>query len=209
MVDCQIRTYDVTVRPLIAALDAVPREAFVPDALVELAYSDAPIEVATAHGTRTLLLPLVLAKMLQALDLAPHSRVLDVACATGYASALLAHQGMEVVGLDEDSGLIAQAMTTLASLGYSGFQGHVGALDQGVAGGAFDAILIQGAVLQRPETLLGQLTNTGRLICIEGIGRAARVQLYQRSGIHAGCRTVFDAAAPVLEAFRPAPVFEF
>ena len=85
-----------------------------------------------------------------------------------------------------------------------------GPLDEGYAGNApYDAILINGAVEVRPEALLRQLAEGGRLVCVKGRGRAARATLYVRSGEAFGERSLFDAAAPLLAPFRPEPGFTF
>jgi len=94
MVDGQIRTADVTNPDLIAAMQAVPREQFVPPALTTQAYSDG--DVSLGDG-RALLRPIVLGKLIQGADLRSGDRVLDVGCGTGYSAAVLAHMGAVVV----------------------------------------------------------------------------------------------------------------
>jgi protein-L-isoaspartate(D-aspartate) O-methyltransferase len=85
-----------------------------------------------------------------------------------------------------------------------------GSLDQGYAKNApYDVILINGAVDVRPEALLQQLAEGGRLVCVKGRGRAARATLYVRSGDAFGERILFDAAAPVLAPFVQEPGFTF
>src|SRR5436305_1302226 len=75
MVDCQVRTYDVTDQNLLAAMLAVPREKFVPAELASVGYLD--MDVPVAKGRR-LLKPMVLAKLIQAAAIRPNDRVLDV-----------------------------------------------------------------------------------------------------------------------------------
>src|SRR2546423_12738920 len=91
MVDCQVRTSDVTDLRLIAAMQALPREHFWPDAKAALAYLELDVPVAeTKDGApvRRLLKPMVLAKLIQAAEIRKSDHVLDVGCATGYASAI-------------------------------------------------------------------------------------------------------------------------
>jgi protein-L-isoaspartate(D-aspartate) O-methyltransferase len=61
----------------------------------------------------------------------------------------------------------------------------------------------------RPENLLQQLAEGGRLVCVKGRGRAARATLFVRSGNTFGERNVFDAAAPLLTPFEKKPSFTF
>src|SRR4051812_31969717 len=92
MVDGQVRPSGVTDLRLIGAMLALPRERFVPEDQVGLAYLDLGVPVTAPvppQGPRCLLKPMVLAKLLQAAEVKPHDHVLDVGCATGYSSALL------------------------------------------------------------------------------------------------------------------------
>jgi protein-L-isoaspartate(D-aspartate) O-methyltransferase len=85
-----------------------------------------------------------------------------------------------------------------------------GPLDQGYAANApYDAILINGSVEVRPEALLQQLAEGGRLVCVKGRGRAARATLYVRTGDAVGERALFEAAAPLLAPFVQLPGFTF
>ena len=65
MVDCQLRTYDVTDRAVLAAMDSVPREVFVPEARREVAYIDQPVALDGLGATgRALLAPMTVGRML-------------------------------------------------------------------------------------------------------------------------------------------------
>jgi protein-L-isoaspartate(D-aspartate) O-methyltransferase len=206
MVDGQVRTADVTDRPLIHALLEVPRERFVPAAQSALAYLD--LDIPVGEGNRRLLKPMVLAKMLQALDLSAGQRVLDVGCATGYAAAVMAQLGASVVALEEERGLAAQARANLAGLG--SVDVVEGLLAEGYPARApYDAILVEGAIELDPAMLCSQLGHGGRLICIRGAGPASKVVLYLNDGTDITPRTVFDAAGPVLPGFARPPVFAF
>ena len=114
MVDGQVRTADVTDLRILAAMLETPRERFVPPASAGLAYLDFDLSVG-AKGSRRLLKPMVLAKLIQAADLASSDRVLDVGCATGYAAAVLAQVAAQVVALEEDTGLAQAARAALAT----------------------------------------------------------------------------------------------
>lgn len=206
MVDGQIRTADVTDRPLIAAMLAVPREHFVPQAQAGLAYLD--LDLPAGSGARRLLKPMVLAKMVQALDISPGSRVLDVGCATGYAAALLARLAGSVVALEQDGVLAAQARPALVGLG--NVETVQGNLAEGCPErGPYDAILVEGGVEVEPARLWEQLADGGRLICISGVGPAARAVLYRRDAGDVSQRPVFDTAGAALPGFERPTAFSF
>jgi protein-L-isoaspartate(D-aspartate) O-methyltransferase len=206
MVDGQVRTADVTDLRIISAMLAVPREAFLPPAKASLAYLD--LDVPAGEGGRRLLKPMVLAKLIQAADLAGTGRVLDVGCTTGYAAAVLARIAGQVVALEQDAALAKAARAALAAL--PNVAVHTATLTEGWPQAApYDAIVIEGAVEFAPEALLRQLEDGGRLVCVLGAGPGAKAMLYRRSGQDFGGRAIFDAAAPLLPGFVKPPQFAF
>jgi protein-L-isoaspartate(D-aspartate) O-methyltransferase len=210
MVDSQLRTFDVNDMPLLDAMDSVPRELFVLPGREDLAYIDQDILVSDGDTRRFMLTPMNLGRMIQALGVDAGETALDVACGRGYASAVLNKLGARVTALETDEALVAAARASLAAAGAGDVEVVTGPLDQGYAKSApFDVILINGAVDVRPDALLQQLAEGGRLVCVKGRGRAARATLYVRTGDAFGERALFDAAAPVLAAFVQEPGFTF
>jgi protein-L-isoaspartate(D-aspartate) O-methyltransferase len=202
MVDCQLRTYDVTNREVLAAMDAVPRELFVPDARKPLAYIDQPVPLdGLGAPSRALLPPMTAGRMLQTLELKAGQRFLDYEGGTGYVAALAAAMGAAAVLRESHEELRAIAGTALAATG----QGGVTVAPQ--ATGVFDAIFVNGACEGPPRSLHGLLADGGRMVAIEGVGRAGRVMLYQRSHDVVSGRPVFDAAGPLLAEFRQERAF--
>lgn len=211
MVDGQVRTADVTDRGLLAAMLELPRERFFPADKASLAYLDLDVPVSEpGRVARCLVKPMVLAKLIQAAEVAEGDRVLDVGCATGYSTALLSHLAAVVVGLEEDENLGRQARETLAALGQTNAKIVAGPLARGYAPDApYDVILLQGAVEVVPEALLSQLKEGGRLACVLGRGPAAKAMLYSLIGREISGRAIFDAAAAPLPGFSKPPAFVF
>lgn len=213
MVDNQLRTFDVNDLSVLAAFEAVPRERFVPAGRESLAYIDQDTPVSDGLDVperRVMLVPMVLARMIQALDLRPGAKVLDVAGGLGYSAAVMARLGASVVALESSPALVEAARERLSSLGLDGVTPVEGPLEGGFPDGApFDAILVNGSVDRRPDVLLRQLAEGGRLAAIQGRGRAGSAVLFVRSEDAFGSRSLFDAAAPVLPAFREEPGFVF
>ncbi len=211
MVDTQLRTYDVTSKRLLDSVEAVDRACFLPTDRQHLAYVDQAVVLIAADGkVRTLLPPMIFARMLQAVDLEMGEKVLDVAGGSGYSAAVIAAMGGDVVALEETEALTMLAASALQSAGYSTVASQTGDLAKGHAAGApYDVIFINGAILTQPLQLLAQLRDGGRLVAVEGTGRAGRVNVYRKSGDVVGKRGIFDAAAAPLAAFAEKPVFSF
>ena len=206
MVDCQVRTSDVTDLRIISAMMDIPREHFVPPASVALAYLD--LDLPVGDGSRRLLKPMVFAKLIQAVDIASGDRVLDVGCATGYGAAVLAQLAAQVTALEQDAGLAQAARTALAAR--SNVSVVTGPLTAGwPQGGPYDVIVLEGATETAPQAFLSQLKEGGRLACVLGSAPGAKAMLYCRSGREIGGRPIFDAAAALLPGFAKAPVFAF
>jgi protein-L-isoaspartate(D-aspartate) O-methyltransferase len=207
MVDGQIRIADVTNPSLIAAMSALPRELFVPQALAAQAYRDG--DVPLGHD-RVLLRPMVLAKLIQGADLRAGQRVLDVGCGTGYSSAVLAHMGAAVVALEENADLVCRAQSALAAAGAPQITLVTGPLAQGwVAGAPYDLILVNGAIEIVPDGLGAQLKPSGRLAAVFGRGPAAKAMIYRLVEGKLAGRPIFDAGAPLLPGFVAPPAFVF
>ncbi len=218
MVDCQIRTFEVTDQRLINRILDVPRERFLPDDLRMLAYSDVALKLpaeAPGEEARTLLMPMVLARMIQGARLKATDRVLDIACGSGYSTAILAGLAAEVIALESGPAMRRALQGRLAACGLERVRTLDGSLAEGAeTDGPFDVILVNGAVATNLEGLLSQLAEGGRLTVIrrapdDPTGRAAKAICYEKRGAEVGNRYLFDASAPLLPAFAPAPTFEF
>jgi protein-L-isoaspartate(D-aspartate) O-methyltransferase len=185
----------------------IPRESFVPPPSAGLAYLDLDLSVGE-KGSRRLLKPMVLAKLIHAAEIEPTDRVLDVGCAGGYAAAVLARIAGHVVALDQDANLANMARAALATL--PNVEVVRGPLVDGWAKAApYDVILLEGATEIEPKTFCRQLRDGGRLVCILGTPPGAKAMLYRRSGGELGGRAVFDASAALLPGFAKPPVFAF
>ena len=211
MVDNQVRPSDVTDHALIAAMLDIPRERFVPTVERPLAYSDRDIRVGgSEQGERYLLAPSGLARLIQALELNRDDVVLDLACGSGYSSAILSRLAGSVVAVDSDAELVRLAETNLAELEIDNVAVVQADLSSGYpAEGPYDGILITAGVEFVPEALTDQLSDKGRLVVVEYDGGPGRAMLHERSGSTIAKRSLFDLDAPVLATFRRKPEFVF
>lgn len=213
MVDSQIRANDVTDPRILAAMLELPRERFAPEGRRGLAYIDDDLPLrdgAAGKPARYLIEPLVLAKLVQALDIDAEDKVLDVGTATGYSAALLGRLAGSIVALEEDPGLAATAAKLLAELDAVNVRVATGPLTAGwPAGMPYDVILVNGSVEIVPEALLSQLAEGGRIGAVTRNGNSSRGTIYTRVAGSVASRPVFDAAAPPLPGFAAPKTFVF
>jgi protein-L-isoaspartate(D-aspartate) O-methyltransferase len=206
MVDTQVRPSDVTKFPIIAAMLSVPREDFVPDACRETAYIGLNIDLgADGQPGRVVLEPRTLAKMLDALEISPDDRVLEIGTGLGYGAAVLAHMGASVVAVEADGG---PAQARLAEAGFGAVKVVSATLAAGAeADGPFDVILIEGGVEEVPPALTAQLAEGGRIAAIFMQGALGTARLGRKQDGVINWRFSFNAAAPVLPGFARAAEF--
>ena len=207
MRDGQLTPNGVTDPLLLQAMDEIPRENFVPEALRERAYADA--QVPLTEG-RAMLSPMVLARLLQMALPQPGERALVLAAGTGYGAAVLARMGLQVTAIESDPALVAAARHALDfSLTENRPVVQEGDPRLGAPAGApFRLILIEGMVEAVPSALFSQLGEGGRLVTVrrEG-GPVGRGVLLRRAGGAVTEVAGLDAAAPLLAEFAPAPGF--
>ncbi len=213
MVDSQLRTNKVIDEAVLDAFLAVPRERFVPPALRGIAYLDDDLPLGSG---RMLMEPMVMARLLQLATIGRGDKVLEIGCANGYATALLARMAGKVTALESDSRLAAQARSLLAELGCAAAQVVEGKLAEGWRPNApYDAILFNGAIDAIPPAIADQLAEGGRLVAVvrpennpvgAGVGTAV---LMTRAEGALSSRQVFDASVHMLPGFERTPSFVF
>jgi protein-L-isoaspartate(D-aspartate) O-methyltransferase len=213
MIETQLRPSSVNDPRVLAAVATIPRERFVPASLRPFAYIDEALEVWPSRDgapARYLLSPLAQARLIQLAAVGPNDRVLDVACATGYSTALLAKLGSEVIGLEPEPELAAAATATLRELATSNARIVKAPLAKGHAAGApYDAIVIDGSVPSVPDSLFDQLGEGGRLAAIIANTVQPRAWLYVKAGGAVSGMPHFDVGAKPLPGFAPMPQFAF
>jgi len=179
MVRSQLRGRDIVDEAVLAAMEHVPRELFVPEPERRRAYYDAALPI--GHG-QTISQPYMVARIVEALAIRPGNRVLDVGTGSGYQAAVLAELGADVVTIERIPELAEDARQRLAAAGYDRVEGALGDGTLGVPEHApFDAIAVAAAAPGLPETLYEQLRPRGRLVVPVGGPRVQRLEVIVRS----------------------------
>jgi protein-L-isoaspartate(D-aspartate) O-methyltransferase len=179
MVEQQLRGRDVVDERVLAAMEHVPRELFVPERLRRRAYEDAALPIGEGQ---TISQPYMVARIAEALALTGDEHVLDVGTGSGYQAAVLAELADEVDTIERIPALAEQARDNLKAAGYERVQVHVGDGSQGLAARApFSAIAVAAAAPELPQTLYGQLELRGRLVVPVGRRGVQQLQVIVRS----------------------------
>ncbi len=178
MIQQQIRPWDVMDNRVLDAMMSVPREKYVPDAYVGLAYADIEIPI---NADQVMMAPKVVGRMLQALNVQPGKPVLEVGTGTGYVTACMAQLGAEVRSMEIDEDLQQQAAANLRAQGVSAKLQTGDGL--GRSAYDYDAIAVTGSVPSADalETLLSQLAPGGRLFAVIGENPAMQACLFTRT----------------------------
>jgi protein-L-isoaspartate(D-aspartate) O-methyltransferase len=213
MIESQVRPNAVTNIALLKAMLETPRENFVPPSMRSLAYMDGALRVEAprdGHGGRYLLAPMIFAKLAQLAAIKESDRVLDLAAATGYSTAILAKLAKEVVAVESDAGLAAIAKDALAAAGISNVKLVIAALEDGAPDeGPFDVIFVNGRLGRSPEALFAQLAKGGRLVAVMGSETSPKAHLFTRIDSGLQNQVSFEAGAPLLPSFEAKEAFAF
>ena len=147
---------------VLRALDEVPREHFVEEAMAERAYADQALPIDCGQ---TISQPYVVAYMTEQLGVKPNHRVLEVGTGSGYQAAVLSRLAREVVSVERYRTLAEAARERLTRLGYDNIEVLVG---DGLAGvperSPYDRIMVTAAAELVPVTLVEELTDGGVMI---------------------------------------------
>lgn len=162
MVENQLRSRGIRDPLVLEAFAKVPRHRFVRDANLEEAYADYPLPIGEGQ---TISQPYIIALMLQELMIKEGEKVLEIGTGSGYQTALLAEMGCQVYTIERLASLQNRARSILDELGYTEINYKVGDGTLGWTEEApFDCVTIGAAAPKAPPSLIGQLSDKGRMI---------------------------------------------
>jgi len=210
MIDSQIYTNKVENEFVLAVLESVPREEFVPEKLRGVAYIDEDLSLGEG---RFLMEPMIFARLLQLADIKKAEKVLVVASSTGYAVAVIAALAGQVVGLENNINFISTAQAVLKKLGITNAAFVKAELDKGAERHKpFDVIFINGAVETIPPKLFSQLNENGRIVAIKADDSSHgpyHATLIHKHGSVISESREFQAFTPKLAELNRKPGFQF
>lgn len=179
----KLRSDGVSDARVLAALEKVPREAFLPDMFHDRAYEDTALPI--GHG-QTISQPLVVALMTQALEVGPRMKVLEIGTGSGYQAAVLSHLCRRVYSIERHRPLLEMAKARFDALKVRNISTRAG---DGMLGwpevAPFERIIVTAAAGQTvPKALLDQLAEDGIMILPMGGDKASQfiVKVTRRNG---------------------------
>jgi protein-L-isoaspartate(D-aspartate) O-methyltransferase len=207
MIEQQVRAWEVLDLGVLAVMARVPREEFAPAACRELAFAD--LNVPLGHG-QSMLTPKLEGRVLQALEIRPEDRALEVGTGSGYFAACLGGLARTVRSLEIFPDFVDSARANLLRTGVHNVT--VEALDAMTLDveGAYDAIALTGSLPVYDRRFERALAVGGRLFVVTGLGPVMEAQLVTRTGPAEFLReTLFETVMdPLVHAPEP-PKFVF
>ena len=206
MIEQQIRPWEVLDPDALALLEEVSRDAFVPEAYRNIAFSDTELPIGEGQ---TMLPPRIEAHILQALAVNKGEHVLVVGTGSGYLTALLAKRAASVVSVEIHESLSNAAAERLAAADIKNVKLVVGDASQGWSeDGPYDAIAITGSLPELPVAFEQSLKPGGRLFAVVGSGAAMVASITTRvDESHWQRDDVLDTSIAPLENIESEQVF--
>ena len=173
--------YEIQDKRIVKAIHNIPRELFVPNDLMDMAYINTALPIGFGQ---TISQPSLVAYMTQLLGLTGKERVLEVGTGSGYQTALLAKLAYKVYTVEIIKGLHERAKEVLDKLGFDNIQFKLG---DGYMGweiwAPYDRILVTAAPPYIPEGLMNQLKDGGRMVIpVGGEGQVQILKLIEKDG---------------------------
>lgn len=171
----KLRSAGVTDTRVLAAIEGVPREMFVPETFRDRAYEDTALPI---EKGQTISQPSVVAWMTWALDVNDRMRVLEIGTGSGYQAAILARMCRRVYTIERHKELLRVAEQRFSELGFNNITTQYGDGAKGwKAAAPFDRIIVTAAATEVPSSLLEQLAPDGVMVIPVGSGTADQILL--------------------------------
>lgn len=208
MVEQQVRPWEVLDERVLAQMETIQREDFVPVRYRKLAFAD--LSVPLPHG-QSMMRPKVEGRMLQALGLGEDDTALEIGTGSGYVTACLAGLCKHVVSVEYHEDMHRDAAARLSEKGIANVELYHGDVMAGwQPEQAHDVVVVTGSVPDVPEAFRGWVNPGGRMFVVTGEGPAMEARLLTRLGVSDWTEeSLFETDLPRLINSQPPPEFEF
>lgn len=208
MVENQVRPWEVLDGRVLDVISRVHREDFVATAHRQLAFADLCLPL--GHG-EVMMKPVVEGRVLQAVELKPDDRVLEIGTGSGFLSACLAGLSAHVTSIDIHEDFTSAAAERLRAAAVENVTlVTADAVDAWSPDGEFDALVVTGAVFETPPRWLKWLKPGGRALVVRGLSPAQHATLLTHEGDgRFATETLFETDLPYLTHAEPPSRFQF
>ena len=198
MIKGQILPNKILNMDIVKVVSSIDRQNFIPEHFKALAYCDEHIKI---NNNRYAISPVVFTRMLQAANISKEDTVLDIACGTGYSSAVLSGLAKKVVAIESCEDLASKANSLLKNMNVGNAIILNNKLSYGCPeSGPYDAIFINGAIETTPHILVAQLKEDGKIItAIMKENGIATVTIFKKHDGTLETIELFDAMVPFLK----------
>ena len=169
---------EISDKRVLSAMAQVPREAFIPEVSLHLAYEDIPLPIGREQ---TISQPIIVATMTAALAPKATDSVLEIGTGSGYQAAVLSLLSERVITVERFPELAERAREVLGSLGYDNVSVQLAGQGLGCPEEApFDGIMVTAGAPRLPRLLLDQMADGGRLVIPVGSPREQDLLLVRK-----------------------------
>ncbi len=209
MISGQLQAHDSFNEKILDSFRKTPREFFVPDSLKEVAYADGALPLS---ARRSLMAPLMLAKILKTVSLQKNYTIMIVGGGTGYSAAILSPFVETIFLVESDKALMREAQKNLETLYVENVVFSETALEAGLPQQApFDFILLEGGVSEVSDSFFHQLDpEKGMLItCLLSAPLKGEITFFRREDYSVHKEKICDGYLPLLTEFSNTVEFDF
>ncbi len=207
MIAQQVRTWDVLDERVLEAMHSVQRERFVTAPYASLAYAECALPLPLG---KRMLTPMLVGRILQALEVQPGDQVLEIGTGSGYMSACLAALGAQVQSLELHAPIAELARANLRAAGVEGIEVTCADGSALYSETAYDAIVLTGSLPMYVPRFERALKFGGRLFAVVGTAPLMEARLLRRGGPNEfSSQPLFETSIEALEHVPSPPQFRF
>lgn len=207
MIEQQVRPWDVLDARTLDVMTNTPRHLYVPDGYESLAYSEMPIPLSENN---IMLEPKIVGRFVQAANPQENEQVLEIGTGSGYQTAILAQMSHHVDSIEQNEKLAQQAAIRLTQQGHDNVKVMTGNAMQADLHNQYDIIILNAAVVSKPQFWLDKLAVGGRCVAVVGQNAAMQAICYTRQENNQWTEDIlFETEIAYLEGEQQPALFAF
>ena len=211
MIDGQLKPMGINDPIILEAFKNIPRELFLDKDKSSISYHEGNILI---KDNRWLLSSILIARLINCVDISNEDIILEIGSCSGYATAILEKLCSLVVGVEADTKLRDIANKSLTKIEANSSIIVEGQHTLGnLKSAPYDKIFILGAVKSVPNALFSQLTNNGSLVTVikdqNNLKSCGKAVVFKKNKDIISSSIIFDVEVPFMEGFISKEGFDF